>query len=150
MTRRPIGFVALLVGGMVGGCAGPTIDPLRPDGGPAVDAGPLDCTDADAVRTRLLQWRCGDGDCHDERRPAADLDLVSPGLNERLVGATSVHERCVGRPLVVPGVARASFLMDKVLGTHGRCGDPMPSATTALSPEERRCLALWIDAIPPE
>lgn len=131
-------------------CAGPSIDPLRPDGAAAfLDAGPLDCTDEDAVRDRLLFPHCGDSDCHDERRPAGRLDLVSPDLSERLAGRTSIHEACADRELVVPGVARASFLMDKVLGTQGPCGDPMPSATMELPLEERRCLVQWIDSLAP-
>lgn len=151
MNAGPIGRLAACVIALAAGCAGPTIEPLRPDGGPPpTDAGPLDCTDGDAVRVGLLQPLCGDSDCHDDRRSAAELDLVSPGLSERLMGQTSIHEECAGREIVVPGVARASFLMDKVLGTHDtRCGDPMPSSTTSLSVEERRCLVQWIDALRP-
>ena len=94
--------------------------------------------------------RCGASDCHDERRPAAGLDLVSPEPSSRLVGVTSIHDDCEERELVVPGVAPASFLMDKVLGTQrAGCGDPMPSATTSLTIEERRCLVEWIDSMEP-
>ncbi len=144
-----LGAIGLCGALALGACA-PTIEPLRPDGGPSIDAGPLDCSNEEAVRAGLLQQRCGASDCHDDERPAAGLDLVSPEPSARLVGETSIHDECADRELVVPGVARASFLMDKVLGTQDtRCGDPMPSATTSLSVEERRCLVEWIDSLRP-
>jgi len=151
VSPRPIARLAVGAIALAAACAGPTIEPLRPDGGPLpTDAGPLDCSDEDAVRIGLLQPRCGDSDCHDDRRSAADLDLISAGLSERIVGMTSIHEDCTDRELLVPGVARASFLMDKVLGTHRTtCGDPMPSATDPLSMAERRCLVEWIDSLQP-
>ena len=129
------------------GCGDVAFEPLRPDAGATdADLSSLSCEDEAGVRARVFEVHCGSGDCHDEDRPRAGLDLVSPGVTTRLRTLTSVHEDCEGRPIVEPGSARGSFLLEKVLGTHGSCGDPMP-LEGALSLEERRCLVQWIDAM---
>lgn len=134
---------------VVAGCDGASLTPLRPDGGAPADAtfSASSCADEAVVREQVLTPRCGGGECHGGARPKAGLDLEQPGLATRLAGARSIHEACGDRALVVPGVARASFLVDKILGREGACGDPMP-LEGSLSLEERRCLVTWIDALP--
>ncbi|MCA9609545.1 MAG: hypothetical protein KC619_28295 [Myxococcales bacterium] len=130
-------------------CDGSVLVPLRPDAGDAIDAtfAAEQCMEEGVLRARVLVPRCGGSDCHGGARPKAGLDLEAPGLAARLVGAPSIHEGCGDRTLVVPGVARASFLVDKVLGLEGTCGDPMP-LEGELTLEERRCLVAWIDGLP--
>lgn len=105
------------------------------------------CVDEAFVRERILLRRCVDGPCHGRRNPQANLDLQREGAGDRMMGVTSIHEACADRELVVPGQARASFLMDKVLGLQGSCGDLMPPTGGMLSLEERRCLVTWIDSM---
>lgn len=136
----------LAAAALLGACDGGPVAPLRPDAAPPADAPLAACASEPGVRARVFAPRCGDSDCHDADRPRAGLDLVSPGVAGRLAGVRSVHDPCADRQLVVPGVARASFLLDKVLGTQGECGDPMP-LEAPLSLEERRCLVEWIDAM---
>ncbi|MFK7985606.1 MAG: hypothetical protein AB8I08_06205 [Sandaracinaceae bacterium] len=132
------------------GCDG--IEPLRPDGGTPFDASGLvaaDCVDEDVARRWVLEPSCGSSDCHDAERPSAGLDLVTPGVTSRIMFMTSVHEACAEVPIVTPGIAQGSFLMDKVLAQEGECGDPMPREGE-LSLEARRCLVQWIGAMPAE
>lgn len=122
--------------------------------GPAgsdVDAGTFDgpCLDEADVRARVLAPSCTGSACHDARRPKAGLDLETPNVSARLLGVRSIHDACAERLLLVPGDPAASFLMDKVLGRQGACGDPMPELG-ALEPAQRRCVAEWIAAMPTE
>jgi hypothetical protein len=121
-------------------CVGCDVDP-------AATQEPLQsalCVDEAYVVQQITGPSCAAAGCHDADEPKADLDLVSSGLAERLADRSSIHPLCRDRAIVVPGVPQASFLMDKVLGSHGPCGDPMPE----LSLEERRCLVTWIGSLP--
>ena len=139
---------ALIVALVLVACTPEAAGPARPDAGPRSDAGPvsLTCADEGVAVALVLRPRCGDADCHDEDRPKAELDLISPGVAHRVIGARSIHDACADRALVVPGVPQASFLFDKVLAREGECGDPMP-LDTDLTLEERRCLVEWIGAM---
>lgn len=103
-------------------------------------------TEADVVAV-VFAPSCAGSACHDARRPKAGLDLATPGVAERMIGARSIHDACAERLLLVPGDPAASFLMDKVLGRQGACGDPMPELGD-LDPAQRRCLAEWIASMP--
>lgn len=140
---------ALVAAMSLAACDATSLTPLRPDAGPARDASfdPGSCIDEAVLREQVLVPRCAGADCHGGDRPKAGLDLERPGLATRLSGARSIHDDCASRELIVPGVARASFLLDKVLGLEGACGDPMP-LEGALTLDERRCLVEWIDALP--
>lgn len=133
---------------LLAACTPESGGPARPDAGSPPDAGPIpmSCDDESIAIARVLRPRCGDADCHDEDRPKAELDLVSPGIDSRVIGSRSIHDACAERQLVVPGVPQASFLFDKVLALEGECGDPMP-LDTELTLEERRCLVEWIGAM---
>ncbi|MGE0786686.1 MAG: c-type cytochrome domain-containing protein [Sandaracinaceae bacterium] len=122
--------------------------PRRPDAGPPIDAGAIggSCVDEEVVRARVFAPHCATADCHAGPRPEGGLDLDAAGLATRLASATSIQEGCEGRPLIVPGDARSSYLMDKVIGAASACGDPMP-ADGALALEDRRCLVVWIDGL---
>ena len=113
-----------------------------------MDAGVDSCVFEGVVRARVFTPRCADSQCHDRQRPKAGLDLERPGIANRIAGQRSVQSECRERLVIVPGVARASFLMDKVLGMHGECGDSMPP-DDPLTLDEQRCLVEWIDAMDP-
>ena len=120
--------------------------------GPAgsdLDAGTFDgpCLDEADVRARVFVPSCTSSACHDARRPKAGLDLRTPEVTARLIGVRSIHDACAERLLLVPGDPAASFLMDKVLGQQGECGEAMPDLG-ALEPAQRRCIAEWIAAMP--
>ncbi|MEM6958134.1 MAG: hypothetical protein AAF411_11945 [Myxococcota bacterium] len=104
------------------------------------------CQTDEGVRAVVFEPSCGTSRCHDADRPRADLDLVSDGFAERLMSATSVHPRCRERALVLPGDPADSLLIEKILGTHGACGDPMPPRD-ALTPVQRSCVAEWVVAL---
>ncbi len=145
MARVRVGFakasVGLALAAMVG-CADvpetPTFvpDPTRP------------CLTEEDVRLQVLRPACGVSDCHGGDDPEAGLDLASPGITERLVGAMSVHEACGDRPLLTPAYPETSLLVLKVVAAQGPCGEPMPPANP-LTPAQQRCIAQWVAALPP-
>ena len=133
----------LLAAMLLVGC---TSDPVALETSLDPDAGMDSCADESVVRALVFERSCTASPCHDSNAPKAGLDLESPGIEERVRNQPSIQSDCGERVLVVPGLARASFLMDKVLGTHGECGDPMP-IDDDISLEEQRCLVEWIDSM---
>lgn len=109
----------------------------------SIEAGDFICASEDDVRRFVFEPSCATSRCHDAEAARGRLDLETPGVTERLIGRTSVHERCSEQQLLVPGDPASSFMMRKVLGTHGNCGDPMPNRGE-VSPAQRRCIAAWI------
>ncbi len=105
-----------------------------------VDGG-IELKDAETI----LADSCGKSDCHDDTAPASDLDLLSPGVENRVVGVNSIGSGCTNRVLVVAGDPDSSYLMDKVLDLPGICFSPMPvPGTGELSAEEIEVLRQWI------
>src|SRR5580704_3037238 len=84
--------VASGVAGILAGCPGSLEDPgeFHFDSGPSAEAAPVGCTptEAAAVPTTLFATTCGLSTCHSPAGLAqgggGDLDLVSPGLVDRL------------------------------------------------------------------
>ncbi|HJL00176.1 MAG TPA: hypothetical protein RMH85_06250 [Polyangiaceae bacterium LLY-WYZ-15_(1-7)] len=143
-----VALVVLAFAGCGGddGPAGPS-GPGEDAGAPLADAGPASCATEEGVRALVFAPSCAGSACHDASRPRAGLDLVTPGLSERIQGVRSVHAACEDQLLVVPGDAPASFFMEKLLGTHDTsCGDPMPNRGE-LTPEQVRCVAEWIGSL---
>lgn len=91
----------------------------------------------------LFQSSCDGALCHGSQSPRADLDLVSPGVDQRLfhVAASS---NCDERKLVVPGHPEQSVLYLKVSKDEPFCGDKMP-LNRHLSPDELSCLREYIN-----
>lgn len=123
------------------GCAGEIDDPARyyaaePDASDETPIlGPVEC---DVTRDVFVP-SCGS--CHDSETRSADLDLVSPGIETRLlVDSTSL---CGARPLVVPGDPESSLLYLKLFGASG-CGARMPLFRAALSDEDIACVGSFI------
>ncbi|HVK78457.1 MAG TPA: hypothetical protein VM734_34395 [Kofleriaceae bacterium] len=90
----------------------------------------------------LFAEACG-GPCHAGAMPEAGLDLVSPGVADRVVGAMSATEACDGRMLVDPG-SDEHLLLDK-LGSRPSCGGRMPFGQTQLPASQIECVRRWID-----
>lgn len=88
---------------------------------------------------------CGKSDCHDDSAPASDLNLLSPGVEARLINVNAIGSGCTNKILVVAGDPDSSYLMDKVLDAPGICFSPMPvPGTGELSAEEIEVIRQWI------
>ncbi|MEO0324393.1 MAG: hypothetical protein AAF447_15640 [Myxococcota bacterium] len=84
----------------------------------------------------------GQNICHEGETPAANLDLVSDGVYERMVGRPS--DSCDGRVVVDANDASQSFLIDKLFGPPDGCGDRMP-LVGFLNDAEVGCVTLWLE-----
>ena len=95
---------------------------------------------------QIFQAGCQSADgmgCHGTNAPDADLDLVSPGVGDRVRNLTSTS-MCEGRSLVeAPGGAH--LLVEKLDGAT--CGSPMPLGEPALTPNEIECVRRWVDEL---
>ena len=89
---------------------------------------------------QLFQQRCGD--CHGATEPEAMLDLVSPGVADRLIGVPSGTALCEGWTLIEPSTGQ-HLLLDK-LGDSS-CGSRMPLALNEFSAIETECVRRWVD-----
>jgi hypothetical protein len=113
------------------------------DAPPAVSAG---CpTTTEALQTEVLAAACGTNGCHGAIAPALGLDLMSPGLEERLVNASAAG--CGEKLLVVPRDAASSYLLQKVLEHEPSCGERMPLGTE-MPATEAACIQNWIQSLP--
>ena len=92
---------------------------------------------------QIFVARCGA--CHDADEPDAFLDLVSPGVANRVIGISSTTEFCEGRSLVET-TAQPHLLLDKI-GGQPSCGARMPLGLQALSAksatDEGACSRKW-------
>jgi hypothetical protein len=114
------------------GCAGSLDNPED-----FVDTG-IEVKDAEMI----LAESCGTVGCHsDGAQPAAGLDLLSPGVEARVVDVDATGVTCGNDVLVVAGDPDGSHMLDKVLGI---CGLQMPPVTP-LPPDEVEVLRDWID-----
>lgn len=116
-------------------------------GCPASLSNPEDFIDGGAVgkdAETILAESCGTLGCHDATPLAqAGLDLVSPGVEARVVDVNSIAADCAAKILVVAGDPDTSYLLDKVIVAAGICGTPMPVGGT-LPSDEVEVLRQWI------
>ena len=91
------------------------------------------------VPTAILGARCATAGCHTAGDRAGGLDLVSPGLTQRLVGVTA-H----GGPglLVDPGNPDGSILVRKLTPTPPFGAQDPPGAP--LDPQSLDCVRKWV------
>jgi len=94
------------------------------------------------VIERIFVPSCGGTGCHGSTGAQQDLDLVSPGVRERVVGVTGTG--CAST-LADPANPEASLLYRKLLPTPP-CGSPMPLARPPLSDPDVACVLAWIAA----
>ena len=140
---------ALLAGVVVltAGCADEIADPApflaaREAGTSDVQMQPATCSLSIDVPTAIFAMRCGTVGCHVASSPAGSLDLVTPGVGQRLIGVHSAT--CAGASLVSTD-GTTGFLFDKLMGMP-RCGSPMPLGGAALTPAEVECVRAWTEA----
>ena len=105
------------------------------------DAGPDSGACGDVV-ARIFVPSCGGTGCHGSVAAQQDLDLVSPGVAERVVGVSGIG---CSSTLADPANPEASLIYQKLLPTPP-CGSPMPLARPALSDEDTACVLAWIAA----
>jgi hypothetical protein len=127
------------------GCAGDLENPERfgflldNDGGGKAAAEippPPECL------TTLFEMRCNSSACHGAGAP--QVDLVSPGIQDRLVGKASTSTQC--RPRVyVPTDGAQSLLLEK-LEAVPECGIRMPIGDP-LQESDLSCVSGWVKAV---
>jgi len=119
------------------GCVGELEDPDR--------FGPLPVCREDIDVEQLFRTRCGSAVCHGGgSAPAADLDLVSPDVAERLVGKPSTE--CEGQLRISPDIPEQSFLLAKLVDPPAGCGSRMP-LVGFLTEAEIACVWVWIQEV---
>ena len=119
---------------LIGGCPGDLSD-----AGAFRDGGVI-TKDAETV----LAESCGTTGCHDDTSQAqAGLDLLSPGVENRVEDVNAIGIGCTSRILVVAGDPDSSYLIEKVLNTPGICGLQMP-VVGSLPADDIEILRDWI------
>ena len=109
---------------------------------------PVDCPTSTAdIQRIILAPTCGASGCHSGTTPAADLDLVSPDLEARIVGGAAVM--CYGEVIVRAGDPDGSYLIHKLTDSAPTCGDPMPARAPQLAESKIACLRQWIASLGP-
>ena len=96
------------------------------------------------VPEQLIRVKCATSSCHDASNPAGELDMISPGLEGRLLDQPST---CSGEVLVDTANPENSFLLEKVSSMNPACGTERMPLGGALPPEEIACVRDWINMI---
>jgi hypothetical protein len=127
--------------GALGVCVALTSLAASCTGGEFMDGGTGDCDVPE-----LLATSCAGSVCHGDQEPAAGLDLVSAGVEERLIGVVGSVD-CGEQVLIEPGYPDNSLLIEKVTEENPSCGRTMPPMGHPLSASQLECLRQFaIDA----
>lgn len=103
---------------------------------------PLALCQLDIDVPALFRSKCGSSTCHQGDDPAAELDLVAPGVFERLENVPATQ--CEGRVRIDPLEPNSSFLVEKLRGTQPvGCGERMPFVSF-LTGAEIACVQRWV------
>ncbi len=102
--------------------------------------------DIDTIQKTVFVPQCATSGCHGTTRALSPLDLQSPGVEARLVGARGID--CSSETLIVPGNPNASFLVRKLRDATPSCGSRMPRNGESLAAEDLACIEQWIAALP--
>lgn len=95
---------------------------------------------------KLFETRCGGDTCHGGGdSSAAGLDLVAPGVEERVSGATG--QSC-GGIVADPSNPEGSLLYEKIADMP-ECGARMPLGSEPLTEDEVTCVRDWISGLLP-
>ena len=122
------------------GCAGSLEDPERFDF--LLDSGGGGVPNAPECLTSLFKMRCGESFCHGSG--AQQIDLVSTGIEDRLIGKVSSTELCKDRTYVSTD-ASPSLLLQK-LSLPTPCGVRMPIGEP-LPESDMMCISAWVKAV---
>jgi hypothetical protein len=131
--------IAIAFALLAGGCAGELENPQRF----------TDCPPGQVEQ--MFQAKCAGADgtgCHSANMPDAELDLVSPGVGERVKTLTSTN-MCEGRALVEADPT-ANHLMVEKLEEDPTCGSRMPFGEQELTAKEIECVRRWVDDLAAE
>jgi stigma-specific protein Stig1 len=142
-TRRAIGLQTFAVVASFGPLAcGSANDRTVPDGSLSACL-----ATTDAIQTQIFQPVCGASGCHSAVQPALSLDLVSPGLERRIINASS--NGCADQSIVVAGDPSRSYLLTKLTQDSPPCGERMPLVGARLTADQISCLEAWISKLVP-
>lgn len=109
--------------------------------------------DGPACDIQELFLRCGSAGCHEGSEPPGNIDLISPGVENRLLNVPAKYENvrdpenCPQEPelLLDPNDLEASLMLTKLNGSFA-CGDPMPQGLP-LKANEIDCVRQWLQGI---
>ncbi|MEZ4449411.1 MAG: hypothetical protein R3B09_08025 [Nannocystaceae bacterium] len=139
MSASSTSSSATTEGGATTETAGTTAGATSSDGS---SSGAVRCDGEIAtLQAELFAPKCGQIACHDPDNPEGALDLVSPGVDARLVGAPAAT--CDGWVRVVAGDPGSSLLHVKLAGPVP-CGAKMPIGAE-LDADEIACVDAWIE-----
>lgn len=125
------------------GCSGGTQEPGRTE--PEAEPEPEPEQELECDIPELFVERCNGEVCHGGGgSSAAGLDLISPGVEDRVAGALGTE--CTGL-LADLSDPRASLLYTKV--SDPGCGALMPIAGEPLDDDELTCMEFWISGLLP-
>jgi hypothetical protein len=95
--------------------------------------------------TTLFKSKCSESICHGPGAP--QVDLVSDGVAERLIGQPSSDTgMCKGKTLISTSEASSSLLLQKI-GDSPPCGSKMPLGGASLTSAESMCLQDWVGVV---
>ena len=106
---------------------------------------PVEGCDMTAI---LRKNACSSGGCHGEQ-PQGGVDLLSPGIEQRLVGVASTTGACAGRLLVDPAQPEESLILQLIdpvsFAKADHCGVMMPFGSRAgVSAGDLSCFQQWV------
>jgi hypothetical protein len=92
--------------------------------------------------------------CHGPALKSSKLDLAAPGYTARLKNVPAVHgdlpkdkATCTGGDKLIDTTTPAnSWLLKKIEGTQGTCGDAMPNSGM-LTPDQKKCLETYVACV---
>jgi hypothetical protein len=91
-----------------------------------------------------LKTNCGGAGCHGPTMSASNLDLESPGIEERIADKPGL---CAGL-LANTSDPESSLLYTKLLSPPG-CNSQMPFLREPLPSNDVLCILMWLDTIAP-
>jgi hypothetical protein len=138
-TSEPIAGISAGGAGAPASTGGAGV-PANPDASAGTGGTGAGCGD---TAVEYLAPTCTFVVCHDGQS-GNPLDLLGPGLPQRLVGQQSSSLNCAGLLYIDPAAPEQSLILRK-LDADPPCGDRMPPAALA-TPAERACLLAWISA----
>jgi hypothetical protein len=97
------------------------------------------------VPTEVFAKTCSDSICHDTSEPGGGLDLISPGVENRLVGQPS--NDCDGWLRIDPSSPDDSLILEKLSHDDPACGDRMPAFSDPLTADTIACIREWVHAV---
>jgi hypothetical protein len=122
------------------GCAGDLDNPER--FGFLLDGAQNEIPNAPECVTSLFKMRCNSAACHGEG--ASRIDLVSSGIEDRVLDKPSTSEFCKDRMYVAtdgsPSLLLEKFQAKPPCGVRMPIGDPLPESDV-------KCVSDWVKAV---